>query len=663
MRKLISLLIILSVVFGLGALPAGAESAKAHVIISFDQKPGPDEQANIHRFGGTVRHTYSIIPAIAATLPSQAIEALQRTRGVLRVEPDVEIFALAEIDTAWGVKQIGAGAVHPYNKGTGVKVAVIDSGIDYTHPDLNANYAGGYDWVNLDKDPMDDNGHGTHVAGTIAAEADGSGVVGVAPEARLYGLKVLNSSGSGRFSDVIAALQWCMANGIQVTNNSYGSSSDPGTAVKAAFDNAYAAGIVHIAAAGNSGTKSGTGDNVIYPAKYTSVIAVAATDSSKMRASFSSTGPAVEIAAPGVSITSTVPGGGYSTSSGTSMASPHVAGTAALVIWSGVTSPAAIRQRLQATADDLGAVGRDTLYGYGLVDADEAAPAPVVGVPVVTIASPANGASFHVKSSITFSASALDSEHGNLSSSLVWSSDREGSLGTGAEFTRALAVEGQHSITAAVTDLLGNKGSATVAIQVVNDPPVVQITAPADGATFLSGATASFTGTASDTEDGVLTPNLAWYVDNNATPFGTGGSSSVSLPDGTYLITARATDSGGKTGSASIRITFGTTVPVTYRVGSVTYTTEGGKSGSAHLSIAVLILDGPGAAVAGATVSISVTRNDILYYKGSALTATTGVASFKLPNAPSGTYATMVTSVVVAGVTYPLNSGPYTKVK
>jgi len=221
---------------------------------------------------------------------------------------------------------------------------------------------------------MDDYGHGTHVAGTVAAEDNGEGVVGVAPEAELYALKVLNSNGSGSFSDVIAALQWCVDNGIQVTNNSYGSSGDPGETLEIAFDNAYYDyGIIHVAAAGNSGNPPGTGDNVGYPAAYESVIAVAATDQNDERAQSSSTGPDLELSAPGVAIKSTLLGGGYGEKSGTSMASPHVAGTAALA-WAvdPTYSNSAVRTQLQNTADDLGATGGDSEYGYGLVNAAKA---------------------------------------------------------------------------------------------------------------------------------------------------------------------------------------------------------------------------------------------------------------------------------------------------
>jgi subtilisin family serine protease len=177
-----------------------------------------------------------------------------------------------------------------------------------------------------------------------------------------------------------------MTHGIQVTNNSYGDPADtdeteplPG-AVQAAFDNAESFGILHIAAAGNSGNPEGTGDNVIYPARFESVIAVAATESDDSRASFSSTGPAVEISAPGVSIYSTTLGGGYGSGSGTSFASPHAAGAAALVIAAGVEDANGngrindeVRAILVQSADDLGAAGRDNLYGWGLVNAARAA--------------------------------------------------------------------------------------------------------------------------------------------------------------------------------------------------------------------------------------------------------------------------------------------------
>ncbi len=377
---------------GIGILSSqvtGNPAPKIDVLIGFTHTPGPSERALVKSHGGSIKYSYHLVPAIAASVPESAIAGLSKNPRITNIDLDGTVHAIdhptgdVELDSAWGVAHIGAGTVHlGGNKGTGVKVAVIDTGIDYTHTDLAANYAGGHDFVNNDTDPMDDHYHGTHVAGTVAAVDDNAGVVGVAPEARLYALKILNASGSGSFSDVIAALQWAVDNEIQVTNNSYGSSQNPGGTVQAAFDNSAAAGVLHIAAAGNSGNPRGKGNNVIYPARYDSVVAVAATDGNDNRAWFSSTGDTVELAAPGVGINSTKPGGVYGTLNGTSMACPHVAGMAALVIAAGYAD---VRTQLQTTADDLGDAGRDPQYGFGLVDADEAAAAVGPPIPAVNV--------------------------------------------------------------------------------------------------------------------------------------------------------------------------------------------------------------------------------------------------------------------------------------
>ncbi len=393
------------------------------VLIAFDKAVGPSEQALVRAHGGKIKYSYSIVDAIAATLPAGAIEGLSRNPHVVSVEIDDTVYATdIELDNSWGVKHIGAGTVHttsPINTGAGVKIGIIDSGVNYNHPDLDANYRGGYDFYYYDNDPMDVYGHGTHVAGTACAEDNniGSttpklGVVGVAPNCDLYSLRVLNEDGVGYWSDIIAAVQWSTGvpvnleawgttpatttQGFQmdVINLSLGKDAYPGDIVRDAFANAEADGVVIVAAAGNSGNKGGKGDSVIYPAKFASVIAVGATDSTNKRASFSSTGPKVELAAPGVSVYSTWNDGTsptnpqpvcrtlgvdcYKYGSGTSMASPHVAGVAALVIATGVidtpTNPNGrindeVRKVMNDTAIDLGSVGRDSQYGFGLVSA------------------------------------------------------------------------------------------------------------------------------------------------------------------------------------------------------------------------------------------------------------------------------------------------------
>jgi subtilisin len=347
---------------------AQGKSQARKVLISFRQIPGPNERALVRAAGGVIKHSYHLVPGIAASVPQAAIDGLSHNPNVTKIEDDLTVYAVdTELDRAWGVEHIGAGIVHESgNRGTGVKVAIIDSGIDYNHRDLDGNYAGGYDFVNGDADPMDDHGHGTHCAGILAAEDNGSGVVGVAPEADIYALKVLDYDGNGSYGNIIAALEWAMLNGIQVTSNSYGSSGNPGSLVEITFDLAADYGIINVCAAGNSGNLTGTGDNIIYPARFASCIAVAATTISNVRAGFSSTGQQMELAAPGAGIYSTVPGGGYESWSGTSMACPHVSGVVALMIKAGVAD---IRNTLTATADDLGTPGWDPQYGYGLVNA------------------------------------------------------------------------------------------------------------------------------------------------------------------------------------------------------------------------------------------------------------------------------------------------------
>jgi subtilisin family serine protease len=355
-----------------------------------------------------------LVPAIAATIPEPAIDGLRSNPNVTTIELDGQVRAVdTELDNAWGVKRIGSGVVHDAgNVGARVKIAIVDSGANYDHPDLDDNFdplKRGYDFVQDDDDPMDVYGHGTHVAGTACAEDNGFGVVGVAPGCALYSLRVLDDNGFGSLSDVIAAMQWAVDKEMQVANLSLGWDRNPGDLFKLAFDNAWEAGVVIVAAAGNSGNLAGRGKSVIYPALYDSVIAVAATDAYDVRASFSSTGDEVELAAPGVSVLSTWNDSSgyydpkpicldsvcyYKEGSGTSMASPHVAGTAALIIASGIVDANGngrvndeVRQRLLKTADDLGALGRDPQYGFGLVDADEAAagpPEPAVNVALST---------------------------------------------------------------------------------------------------------------------------------------------------------------------------------------------------------------------------------------------------------------------------------------
>lgn len=343
----------------------------------------PAREALVKKFGGVKIKDLTLIGGKAVLLSPKAEAALSKQAGILRIDDDVEIFTqLKPIKVEgvkpqpleilpWGVDKIDAEKVWGITTGDAIKVAIIDTGIDLAHPDLKTNIKGGYNSINPRKSADDDNGHGTHVAGIVAAIDNEIGVVGVGPQIDLYAVKVLNAVGSGYLSDVIEGLDWAIANGMQVVNMSLGTLSNV-QSFREAIQRVNAAGIVQVAAAGNSGGA------VIYPAAYPEVIAVSATDQNNVIVSWSSRGLEVDLTAPGVSIYSTYKGQIYKTLSGTSMAAPHVTGVAALVLnqtlkcdidLNGSCSPAEVQQRLEATARDLGEIGKDNLYGSGLVDA------------------------------------------------------------------------------------------------------------------------------------------------------------------------------------------------------------------------------------------------------------------------------------------------------
>ena len=349
---------------------SAASPEKINVIIGFYEEP---DTALIKAYNGKIRNTLHQIHTVTATIPETAIIALQNNPNVRYVEEDKYVQLVSEQPIPWGVDRIDAEQVWPSNTGSGIYIAIVDTGIDYDHPDLDDNYAFGESFVDYTNDPMDDNGHGTHCAGIAAAENNDIGVVGVAPGAKLIAAKVLNANGGALLSWIADGITWAADNGADVISLSIGYDQHVQSWQDACDYAYYTKGVVVVAAAGNSGNPSGKGDNVEYPGRYDSTIAVSATDSSDKRARWSSTGPDVELAAPGVNIYSTLWDNTYGYKSGTSMSCPHVAGVAALVIASGVTNNVEARNKMISTAEDLGVSGGDTWYGYGLVDAEAAA--------------------------------------------------------------------------------------------------------------------------------------------------------------------------------------------------------------------------------------------------------------------------------------------------
>jgi hypothetical protein len=295
-----------------------------------------------------IRYEYfEAFNGVSLTVSEAEVPKLRQLPYVKAVYPDTPVHALAATPGD-NITRIGADRVWSSlgSRGAGVVVAIIDTGIDYTHPALGGGIGrgfkviGGYDFVNKDADPMDDNLHGTHVAGIVAGNSDD--LVGVAPDASLLAYKVLNAFGSGTTSDVLAGIERAvdpngdgdLSDHADVGNMSLGGTGNPDDALSQAVDNATAAGMVFCIAAGNEGDFHRIGS----PGTSRSAITVGATDNTDHIAPFSSRGPNTkdaaikpDVLAPGVSIRSSLPGGTYGPLSGTSMATPHVAGVAALL--------------------------------------------------------------------------------------------------------------------------------------------------------------------------------------------------------------------------------------------------------------------------------------------------------------------------------------------
>jgi subtilisin family serine protease len=281
------------------------------------------------------------------------------------VKADVARPAADRSPIPWGVKRVKAPAAWDTTEGAGVRVAVIDTGIDISHKALDGKIDGGFNAITDSEAPgsyQDDNGHGTHVAGTIAA--NGPKLKGVAPKARLYGVKVLDAEGSGSLSDVIKGIIWAANNGMQVANMSLGSPR-PSETMQRALRYAKARGVVVVAAAGNSGAAVG------YPGAYPETIGVAASDWNDKIAAFSSRGPEVKFIAPGVAVLSSMLGGDYASLSGTSMACPHVAGLAALAVsqgYRGLDGPEGVLAQLNKAAKPMSGLSAEE-QGAGMIDA------------------------------------------------------------------------------------------------------------------------------------------------------------------------------------------------------------------------------------------------------------------------------------------------------
>src|SRR3989338_2328167 len=315
----------------------------------------------------------------------KALECDKDAASSLGLQEDIRVFSM---DSAAN-KQIGADIVQSSgNTGSGRKIVVLDTGYNYNHPELSSSYLGGKDFVNYDNDPADDNGHGTHVAGIITADGIDAKAKGVAPDAGIVSGKVLDASGGGYFSDVVAAIYWAVdgPDGVYGTADDFNAdaislslgTSRPYT-YKGFCDNVlpdltnaikYARNrsVTVVVAAGNSGNAG-----VSIPGCISYSTTVGAVDGADKIAKFSGRGSAVDITAPGVGIYSSWLGNSYKTASGTSMATPMVSGVVALIKAAHPGySVSQVENALFTTAKDLGSAGKDSSYGWGRVVASKA---------------------------------------------------------------------------------------------------------------------------------------------------------------------------------------------------------------------------------------------------------------------------------------------------
>jgi subtilisin len=438
--------------------------------------------------------------AVVGRFSEEAAENLRRRRDVRYVEEDGQMQALQQT-LPWGIDRVDADVLHDNGEtGNGADIAILDTGIDSDHYDLADNIQGGRCFADdccgeaggLFCSPNDnqchhawddDNDHGTHCAGIANAIDNTEGVVGVSTEANLWAGKVLDGCGSGAYSDIADGIRWAADQGHDVASMSLG--GDDSSVVRDACQYADDNGVLLVAAAGNDGPCT---DCVGYPAAYDTVVAVSATSEDDSLADFSSTGPEVELAAPGEDVLSTVPpessSDGTDTFSGTSMACPHVSGAGGQLMANGYTNTEA-RRRLQETAEDIGLSSNE--QGHGLLDAEAAVLGDSSGgnsAPTVDSLSASEvetddaDAEFDVDWAVSDADGNLDSVDLTLTDDTAGETEDTASIGvsgdTASGTTRLVAAGddgsgNDYTVEAVVTDTDGATGSDTTRVTETED--------------------------------------------------------------------------------------------------------------------------------------------------------------------------------------------------
>lgn len=487
--------------------PTAADRAPDHFLAKFKPGAPADEvrslnaRNGVEEKGGIPALGVKILTVPPSKTPEDMVAIYSRNPNIEFAEVDSVMSAtLTPNDTYWAnqstaMSRISAPSAWDLSTGSDtVTLAIIDTGIDFTHPDLAGRTTPGYDFVNLDADPTDDHGHGTLCAGVAAATGNNAkGVAGVNWKVRIMPVKVLGSTGSGLTSNVAKGINYAADNGARVLSMSLGGPA--ASTLKAAVDYARGKGCVLAAATGNDGLAA-----VSYPAAYDGVIGVGALQGDVV-ATFSNFGPEVDVVAPGVSVYTTAKGGGYAYFSGTSAATPFIAGLAAMDLGVAPSLTAdAVSAEITSTATDLGSAGWDQYYGWGRINMQAAltaalnagAPAPSptptttpeptaspaptttppattdVTAPTVSITSPAAGST--VSGTVTIAATATD-DTGVTRVDLMVDGQLLAST-TASPYSVAWNTKnyanGGHAVSVVAYDGAGHSASAQVSVTVSN---------------------------------------------------------------------------------------------------------------------------------------------------------------------------------------------------
>ena len=601
--------------------PPVSDSSSEYILVKFKPGAGGSETAEIHRqLGGKVKKTIPDIGVQVVTVPKgqakEKAKAYSSKAKVAYAEPDFVTEALGSPDDAlfgnqWNMVKVQAPQAWEVTTGSSsINIAILDTGVDQDHPDLaskiisNVNFSG--------SNTTDDiHGHGTHVAGIAAASTNnGLGVAGLGYDTTIMNVKVLSDTGSGTYSGLAAGIVWAADNGAEIINMSLGGSA-PSSTLEDAVNYAWSKGVVVVAAAGNSGN-----DLAWYPAYYANSIAIAATGANDALASWSNYGDWVDVAAPGASIYSTVKGGSYWYMSGTSMASPHVAGLAALVFTTVSDTDGdgklndEVRSRIEATCDDIGVSG----IGYGRINAAQAVGdvAPVVPG--------------------TITGTITDADDGSaVASATVTDGTRTTTTDAAGEYTIADVPPANYEIVASKA---GYESSSLMVTVSQGD------TAVADLSLTWIIVPGTITGTVTDAEDGSRIAGATVTDGIRTTTTGASGEYTIAdVPPGTYEVVA------SKEG---------------YESSSLMVTVSEGDTAVADLALTRIIVPGTitgtvtdaedGSPIAGATVS-DASRTMITDASGEYAISDVLTGTYEVTASKSGYHSSSVTVTVLEGNT------------